>query len=110
MFRSGDGELLDFLQATPFYHDWKPTGFSSIASTLVHLPTCNNLLLVHNTLSTEEDVQWRACQQPAPVVVLCPRANRYIEDRLPDVPMLQRMGVKLTVGTTASPRMIRCRS
>ena len=100
MFRSGDGELLEFLRrATPFYNDWIPTGFSSIASTLVHLPTCNNLLLVHNTLSTEEDVQWASLYSLRLWWCLCPRANRYIEDRLPDVPMLQRMGVKLTVGT-----------
>ena len=48
--------------------------------------------------------------KPAPVVVRLRRANRYIEDRLPDVPMLQRMGVKLTVRRTASPRAIHCRS
>jgi len=31
--------------------------------------------------------------------VLCPGANLYIEDRLPDIPMLHHQNVTLTLGT-----------
>jgi cytosine/adenosine deaminase-related metal-dependent hydrolase len=65
----------------------------------VHLPNCNRILLVHNTVSTKEDVQWAMDYSKLVYWALCPNANLYIENKLPDVPMLRQMGAKIVVGT-----------
>mgnify|MGYP003337046683 CR=1 FL=1 len=59
MFRNQSGALFEKLAAMgDLYKNWQPTGFSSLSSTLVHLPRCNKTLLVHNTYSTPDDINW----------------------------------------------------
>lgn len=100
MFRERSGELFDFLNsATPFYQDWKPTGFASLASTLVHLPKCNKIQLVHNTFSQAEDINWAHLYSMLVWWCFCPGANLFIEDRLPDVPLFMSLAAKITIGT-----------
>jgi cytosine/adenosine deaminase-related metal-dependent hydrolase len=100
LFRTGTGPMAE--QMAKFGLDlstYKPTGFNSLASTVVHLPNCNRILLVHNTVSTKEDVQWAMDYSKLVYWALCPNANLYIENKLPDVPMLRQMGAKIVVGT-----------
>lgn len=100
LFRTGTGPMAE--QMAKFGLDlttYKPTGFNSLASTVVHLPNCNRILLVHNTVSTKEDVQWALDYGKLMYWALCPNANLYIENKLPNVPMLRQMGAKIVVGT-----------
>jgi len=100
LFRSKEGKILDRLKHfgidTSF---WKPTGFNSLASTLVHLPKCNKILLVHNTVSTKEDIQWAHQYSKQIYWCFCPNANLYIENRLPDFQLFIDEQAKITIGT-----------
>jgi len=73
-------------------------GHNAIRYHLPHLPK-NNLLLVHNTFSSKADVDFAQQIHHNLYWCLCPNANLYIEDRLPDVEMLQAEGVDITLGT-----------
>jgi cytosine/adenosine deaminase-related metal-dependent hydrolase len=100
LFRTGTGPIAE--QMAKFGLDlstYKPTGFNSLPSTVVHLPNCNRILLVHNTVTTQADVQWAMDYGKMMYWALCPNANLYIENKLPDVPMLRQMGAKIVVGT-----------
>ena len=100
MFISGTGDMMDVLKEVGIDMTvFRPTGFSSLASTLTHLSPCNSLQLVHNTCSKEEDVDKAGEFGFQLWWCLCPRANIYIENRLPDVEMLRRKGLRMTVGT-----------
>jgi len=56
-------------------------------------------LLVHNTFTSKADVEFAEAYHPNLYWCLCPNANLYIENRLPDVDMLRNAGVKITLGT-----------
>jgi len=65
---------------------------------LVH-NVCTSRELVHNVCTSREDL---ACLEgrAAPVYFcLCPGANLYISQTLPDIPMLAQSGVPLVIGT-----------
>lgn len=76
-----------------------PTGKPSLASYLPLLSTLHRLILVHNTYSNQQDVAFAQEHVNNIHWCLCPNANLYIENRLPDVDMLVKAGVNLCVGT-----------
>ena len=65
------------------------------------MPYLNNqkTLLVHNTVSNKEDIDFAKKTNPDLYWCLCPNANLYIEDNLPDVDLLMEENVKITLGT-----------
>ncbi|RFM35292.1 amidohydrolase family protein [Chitinophaga silvisoli] len=99
LYRDKTGAFLDFYQhfgmdATAFV----PTGGTSLPAWLPyfkHLP----VILVHNTFSTKEDIQFTSLHAPQAYWCLCPQANLYIENRLPDIPLLRSEGCTITLGT-----------
>lgn len=103
-FQKGTGAFIDFYNKMgidiSFY---MPEGKTSLQTVLPRLKAADKLLLVHNTFSTREDIlfaQNRAAASGQTIVfVLCPGANLYIENRLPDVPMLMDAGVFIALGT-----------
>lgn len=99
-YRDKTGGVSGLLQAINIDDSgFVPTGNSSLQSYMNWLQGSRPLLLVHNTCSTPEDVQ-HAIQGAQPVYwCLCPNANLYIENRLPDIPMLMAAGAVLCVGT-----------
>lgn len=100
MFLEGKGPLYDFLlKATPLYADWKPTGFHSLPSVFVHLPNCNKIQFVHNTFTQADDINWAQLYSMLVWWCLCPNANLFIENRLPDVPLFMNHAGKITIGT-----------
>lgn len=101
MFKSGEGALLDFLksQTKGLYDAWNPSGYSSLATAVAQLPKCNKLLLVHNTFSTANDISWAQLYSLLIWWCLCPKANLYIEGRLPDVRLFSKSGLKMAIGT-----------
>ena len=80
MFIEGTGDLLNELIARYFF---KPTGKTALQSTLPLLPDAP-ILMVHNTFTTKEDVQWIKQQNKRVFWATCPKANLYIEDALPN--------------------------
>jgi len=81
------------------YSWFTPTGLSPLESVAGYMPRENPLLLVHNTFSTEKDVDFALSAFDNVFWALCPNANLYIEDALPDVPLLIEKSAQITIGT-----------
>lgn len=100
MFISGQGGLFQMIQSLlPPAHHWKPIGKSSLQSILPILEQSNQHILVHNTFTSLADIQ--ATQKSAATFYwcLCPQANLYIENKLPDVPALYHAQCRIIIGT-----------
>jgi cytosine/adenosine deaminase-related metal-dependent hydrolase len=74
-------------------------GKNSLNYHLPKLPKNVNTLLVHNTFSSKADVGFAKNEHQKLFWCLCPNANLYIENNLPDVDLLRLENVKLTLGT-----------
>ena len=101
MFREGTGDLFETMKKFGWSADRHlPTGFSSLASTLVHLLRCHRIMLVHNTYTSPADVGWAGRYSSQVWWCLCPNANLFIENRLPNIAMLAgKVPSRLLVGT-----------
>jgi cytosine/adenosine deaminase-related metal-dependent hydrolase len=72
---------------------------NSLRSVLDKLPSDKKLLLVHNTFTSKEDIQWAKSQRPNIFWCTCPNANMFIEGRLPDYSAFIQENCKVTIGT-----------
>jgi cytosine/adenosine deaminase-related metal-dependent hydrolase len=57
------------------------------------------LILVHNTFSQKADIAYAQSRFGQLYFCLCPNANLYIENKLPDIEMLQAAHATICVGT-----------
>lgn len=99
-FEQGTGHFLklyEFLGLDISF--FKPNGKSSLQTYLPFLSTLPKTLLVHNTFTSKADLEFAGSLHANLYWCLCPNANLYIEDRLPDVQLLKDAGVKITLGT-----------
>jgi cytosine/adenosine deaminase-related metal-dependent hydrolase len=66
-----------------------------------HLPQMpqNNLILVHNTFTEADDMDFAQARHSFLYWCLCPNANLYIENTLPDVPLMMQKDLRLVLGT-----------
>jgi len=78
---------------------YEPSGKTSLQTVLPMMSGRQRTLLVHNTVSNGADVAFAQALHPFLYWCLCPNANLYIENRLPDVDMLRSAGAKITLGT-----------
>lgn len=80
---------------------WEPTGKSSLVSVLPFLPEKNQLLLIHNTFTEKDDVEFLKTQRSLENTfwVLCPNSNLYIEDRLPPIQLFREEKLNICIGT-----------
>ena len=100
MFQTANGHLVDMMKGFGNdLKDFKETGKSSLQSYLKRLPDFIPLLLVHNTFTSEEDIQLAEKQHENLYWCFCPKANLYIENRLPEIPTFLQQKVKCTLGT-----------
>ena len=76
-----------------------PSNRSALPSVIDKLPETSKMILVHNTYSGKEDVKAAINYFSEVYWCLCPKANLYIEDRLPDVSMLEKLGGNICLGT-----------
>ena len=100
LFAKGTGKFADFFASVGIpSHEAQASGKNSIH---YHLPQLNktlNTLLVHNTMSELADVVFAQQEHQNLYWCLCPNANLYIENSLPDAAMFKDQGVMLTLGT-----------
>ncbi|KQM72549.1 amidohydrolase [Pedobacter sp. Leaf216] len=75
-----------------------PTQKTSLQSCLPYLKE-QKTLLVHNTVTSKADIQFAKANNGKLYWCLCPQANLYIENALPDVDLLIAENVKITLGT-----------
>jgi len=76
-----------------------PSGISSLQTYLPWFSSSHSIIFVHNTCSTAADVAFAKQQLQNAFWCLCPNANLYIENRLPDVPMLLEQNATICIGT-----------
>lgn len=98
LYRDKSGEFLQFYQH--FGMDvsaFQPTGTNSLPAwaSLFRQP----LILVHNTFTQETDIRFIKENHLQAYWCLCPQANLYIENRLPDIQLLRSQGCTITLGT-----------
>ena len=82
---------------------FQPYNKSSLQSYLPFLNKVKNLLLVHNTFTTQDDIDFAIKQskktQQQIFWCLCPNANLYIENKLPPVELLIKNNCNIVLGT-----------
>ncbi|MFB6455699.1 amidohydrolase family protein [Chitinophaga sp. Hz27] len=99
LYATKTGSFLDFyntfgMDASGF----QPTGTGSLEAYLPYFHL-QKIILVHNTFSTATDVRFAEQQSSDVWWCLCPLANLYIENRLPDINLLREMNCKISIGT-----------
>src|SRR5690348_5317698 len=96
LFRSKKGGLLDLYKALEIdCASFHSSGTSSLQTWLPYFSAGRQILLVHNTFTSEDDIKF-AVQSPHEIYwCLCPNANLYIEDRLPAIELLQKNNCKI---------------
>ncbi len=78
---------------------FEPSGKSSLQTYLPWLHDTHPLILVHNTYSHSTDIAVALASIPQLYWCLCPNANIYIENTLPDVMAMVHAGLCICVGT-----------
>ncbi|SDG17274.1 Cytosine/adenosine deaminase [Pedobacter terrae] len=89
-------KLYEFLGMDIDFFD--PTNKTSLKTWLPYIKK-QKTLLVHNTVTNKADVEFAKQSNPNLYWCLCPQANLYIENALPDVDLLMDETVNITLGT-----------
>ena len=104
LYRSGTGPFLPFFerfghQSTPF----PTTGVSSIRSVLPHFNRGQDIILVHNTCTSPDDLRFaddHAAKNNLKLhYCICSNANLYIESKTPPITDLMKDGRSIILGT-----------
>lgn len=74
-------------------------GKTSLQTYLPLMPALPRTLLVHNTFTSEADIRFALSTHQHLFWCLCPNANMYIENRLPDVMLMMNQELTITLGT-----------
>ncbi|MGZ4117010.1 MAG: amidohydrolase family protein, partial [Bacteroidia bacterium] len=102
LFISHSGAMIETFKGFGINTDLiRKTGVNSLRSTLPLLSDVSKLLLVHNTFTSKEDIQWASSKNPKSKIYFCtcPNANIYIENKLPDYNIFIAENVCMTIGT-----------
>ncbi|WP_443944965.1 amidohydrolase family protein [Pedobacter sp. AW1-32] len=89
-------KLYDFLGLDISF--FTPSGKTSLQTWLPNIPN-QKILMVHNTVTAKEDLEFAAQNKQQLYWCLCPQANLYIENCLPDVDLMRKEKLKITLGT-----------
>ena len=76
---------------------FKPSGKSSLQTWLPHFTKGQTVIAVHNVCTTEADIEF--LKLSTVFLCLCPNANLYIGNKLPDVNMLMQQTDNIVLGT-----------
>lgn len=103
-FKKATGDFLRLYQQMGIdISFFKPTGKTSLQSSLPYFTKGQSIILVHNVVTSNEDLEWDTFAiQHSPFnifVCLCPNANLYISNELPDVNMLMKHTDNIVLGT-----------
>lgn len=100
LFRYGTGGFIDFYKKNTIPYPFiKPRRKSSLQYYAALLPRDNKLILVHNTFTSFKDMAYMARRGHDVYYCLCPKANLYIEGRLPKIRDFSMSKQKIVVGT-----------
>lgn len=98
LFKSSSGNLFNQLtQFSDAIKNWKPTGKSSLISYFPKYSNTKRVLLVHNTFTNKEDIEFAKNYSSNVYWCFCPNANEYIEGKQPNYHLF--LNEKCTIGT-----------
>ena len=103
-FQHGSGAFIDFYKKLGSDISYfKHSGQTSLQTVLPEMATAGKILLVHNTFTSSKDLVFAKAQaarlHQTIYLVLCPGANLYIENRLPDLDLFLEAGLPVALGT-----------
>ncbi len=99
-FKTGGGSLSDLYTHLKIDNTrFKVPGTHSLPFYLDKLKTASRILLVHNTYMDSTDLNQAVSFHEGLFFCLCPNANRFIEDRLPDIPAMIKKNGTIVLGT-----------
>lgn len=100
LFANKKNELYLLLQNLGITSETFPiTGKSSFSSLISYLPSKNNILLVHNVFTKNEDILLAKKYLPNRFWVFCPKSNLYISNTLPNIELFKNENDKICIGT-----------
>ncbi|MBL7698448.1 MAG: amidohydrolase family protein [Chitinophagaceae bacterium] len=101
-FTTGKGEMLELYKALGIdITHFVPSKESSLVRSIIKITGDHSLILVHNVNTSARDLKaiHRGRNLPLLFWCLCPAANVYINNELPDVVLLKNYNCKIVVGT-----------
>ena len=103
-FEKGTGDLLRIYEKMGIdISFFKPSRKRSLQSWLPHFTKAQSIILVHNVATSAQDIEFAKLSttnyQLQTYFCLCPNANRYITNTLPDVQMLIDHQCDIVLGT-----------
>lgn len=100
LFQTGTGAFRDFYKGFGMdLSGFSANGKTSIHYAMEHMDAEQRTLMVHNTLTTAEDLAAAYAWSDRVYWVTCPNANLYIENRLPDYKVFLDAHQPIAIGT-----------
>lgn len=102
LFLQNSGDFVRMYQMMKLDHSfYKPSGKSSLQTYFSKLESAAHVLLVHNTFTQEQDVEFvkKARREHSVSFCVCVNANQYIEQSSPPVEMLRKHSCNIVLGT-----------
>lgn len=103
LYKSGSGQIVSHLTKNLLIDlsFFNPSGKSALTTVLGWLPSKNNLLLVHNINTTQQDIDMISRKRALDKTwfVLCPNSNLFIDNHLPDIKLFLKNQLQICLGT-----------
>jgi aminodeoxyfutalosine deaminase len=102
LFAEKKGELFDTMNGKGIDYSWVPDSINSAFEMIApNVTPGGNFLFVHNTFLTQPTID---AMQTKGIIknswfCMCPNANMFIENTLPDIPLLMKNELQLVIGT-----------
>jgi cytosine/adenosine deaminase-related metal-dependent hydrolase len=99
-YENKTGEMFDLYQTLNINTDFfQPSGKTSLQTYMPFIDEEHPVVLVHNTFTGPEDIDWLKTARRNVFLCLCPNANWYIERRMPPVNLFKDSGLTVCLGT-----------
>lgn len=101
LFLERKGDFLSFYERMKIDIAWFiASGKTSVQTFLPKFSAQQQVILVHNIYTSREDILFaKKADNPELYWCLCPNANLYITDQLPDIPLMMAENCSLVFGT-----------
>lgn len=98
----GRGGLAEWYRTMDWQWDFLTRYSSPVERLIAQVPAEQELMLVHNCLITEQEVEQITDHFKRVTFVLCPSSNDYISGLTPPAAMLYRKGCRVAIGTDSA--------